>query len=252
MMKTRIAQSQPDRIIVRGLNLVDDLIGTRSFTEALYFLSIGRFPEPAQARILDACLVTLMEHGWTPSSLIARLSIDSVPDEMQVALASGVLAMGSVFAGTTEGCAKLLREGVKSGGDPEAYCRDVVAQHSATRTPLPGFGHPMHKHGDPRVAKLIELGAREKINGRYVDMLLKLSAAVDRSYGRHIPINATGGIAALLLEIGFPAEIMRGISVVARAGGLIGHVVEERETHSARYIWSLVDEHIPYEDPKDS
>lgn len=249
-MKTRIAHSQPDSITVRGLSLTEDLIGARSFTETLYFLSIGRFPDPAQTRVLDACLVTLMEHGWTPSSLIARLSIDSVPGEMQVALASGVLALGSVFAGTAEGCAKLLREGVARGGDSDAYCNEVIAQHRSTKTPLPGFGHPMHKPNDPRTTKLIALGAQENINGRYVDMLLKLGEAADRSFGRHIPINASGAIAALLLEIGFPAEIMRGISVVARAGGLIGHIVEERETHSARYIWSLVEEHIPYEDPK--
>ena len=248
-MKTRIATSTPDRITLRGRDLVNEFIGERSFTETLYFLSVGRFPEPAQTRILDACLVTLAEHGWTPSSIIARLSIDSVPNEMQVALASGVLAMGSVFAGTTEDCARILEVGIKRGGNRDEYCRDVVADFRATKRPLPGFGHPVHKPHDPRANKLLALGETEKLDGRYIALLQTLSAEVDRTFKRHITINATGAIAALLLEIGFPSNIMRGVSVVARAGGLIGHIVEERETNSARHIWSLVEKDIPYESP---
>ena len=247
-MKTHIARAAADRITVRGHDLVKDLIGQRNFTEMLYFLSLRRFPEPPQVRVLDACLVTLMEHGWTPSSLIARLTVDSVPDEMQVALASGVLVMGNVFAGTTENCARILCGGLESS-DLARYCHDVVADHRAAKKHLPGFGHPVHKPDDPRAEKLFAVAEAEKLQGRYITVLRSLGAEVDRAFGRHMTINATGAIAALLLEIGFPPEIMRGLSVVARAAGLIGHVVEERETHSAREIWALAEEHIPYEDP---
>src|SRR3546814_4554694 len=61
-----------------------------------------------------------------------------------------------------------------------------------------------------------------------------LSAAVDREAGRHLTINATGAIAALLLEIDFPAEVMRAVAVISRCGGLAGHIIEERERRSAR------------------
>jgi citrate synthase len=87
------------------------------------------------------------------------------------------------------------------------------------------------------------------VKGDYIALLKKLGAELDRQAGRHLTINATGAIAALLLEIGLPVEIMRGIAVVSRAGGLTGHIVEERATHSGRHIWNLVEHAIPYEEP---
>jgi len=86
------------------------------------------------------------------------------------------------------------------------------------------------------------------MTGDYVALLQRLNAAIDKAYGRHLTINATGAISALLLEIGLPPEVMRGIAVVSRAGGLIGHLVEEQQTHSARRIWALAEENIPYEE----
>ena len=59
-------------------------------------------------------------------------------------------------------------------------------------------------------------------------------------------INATGGTAAVLSEIGIPPEIMRGFAVIARAAGLVAHIAEERDVPTARAIWDLVEEEIPY------
>src|SRR3954462_10554460 len=104
-----IATSDTRSITIRGKDLVDELIGRYSYTEILYFLICDRMPSAAETRILDACLVTLMEHGFTPTSLISRLVIDSVPGEVQVAIASGLMAIGSVFVGTMEDCARILK-----------------------------------------------------------------------------------------------------------------------------------------------
>jgi citrate synthase len=76
-----------------------------------------------------------------------------------------------------------------------------------------------------------------------------LGHTVDAAAGKHVTINATGAIGALLLEIGLAPGVMRGLAVVSRSGGLIGHIVEERETHAARHIWQLAEENIPYEAP---
>jgi citrate synthase len=248
-LKTHIASSDTHSITVRGKDLVNELIGRYTFTETFYFLVTNRFPTAPQARVLDACLVTLMEHGFTPSSLIARMTLDSGPDQVQVAIASGLMVVSNVFVGTMEGCARILQRGMQQGGDPEAYCREVVAEHRAAKKPMPGFGHPFHKPDDPRSPRLFAIAAEAGIEGRYVALLQQLAGEVDRAYGRHLTINATGAIAALLLEIGIPTDIMRAIAVVSRAGGLAGHVVEEYATHSARHIWALAEEHIPYEDP---
>ena len=246
---TRIATSDETSITVRGKDLVNELIGNYSYTEMLYFLIRDRFPTPSETKIFDACLVTLMEAGLTPSSLVSRLIIDSVPDEAQVAISAGLLAIGNVFVGTMEGCARVLATGVEGEIDPKAYCRQTVAEYRAQARRLPGFGHPTFKDDDPRVDRLFRIAMDAGAKGDYIQLLRALGVEIDRSIGRHLTINATGAIAALLLEIGLPVAAMRGIAVVSRSGGLIGHILEEKATGSARHLWRVAEDEIPYEDP---
>ena len=249
-MKTHVAGSTPTSVTVRGRDLVEELIGRHTFTEMVFFLLAGSMPTPMQARLLDACFVTLMEHGWTPSSLVARLVSDSVPDQLQVGIAAGLLAVGDVFAGTMEGCSDLLQR-IAASADPSASCRSIVADHRAQGRRLPGFGHPVHKPDDPRSLKLLAMARKSPAAARYADLLELLSAEVDRASGRHVTINATGAIAVLLLGIGIPPAMMRSVAVIARAGGLAGHLAEERQNHASREVWRLAEEHIPYEHPPD-
>lgn len=246
--KTRIATSDATSITVRGKSLTCELMPHKSFTEMIYFLTCGRMPNARQARVLDVCLVTLMEHGWVPTSIVTRMAIDSVPDQVQVAMAAGLLTVGSVFAGTIEGCARLLQAGVDEP-DLGAYCARIAREHHAAKASLPGFGHRAHKPDDPRTLVILQVAREAGCSGRYVDLLQRLSSAVDAEYGKHLTINATGAIAAVLLEIGLPVEAMRGIAVISRAGGLLGHVLEEQKTHASREIWKLTRENIGYEDP---
>ncbi|HEY1448922.1 MAG TPA: citryl-CoA lyase [Caulobacteraceae bacterium] len=247
---TTIATSDATSITMRGLDLVRDVIGERSFTEATYFSMCGRMPNATEVRVLDACLVTLMEHGLTPSALVSRLVIDSVPDEIQVAMAAGLSSIGSVFVGTMEGCARILEQGIQEGGDRDAYCARVIAEHRQTRKPVPGFGHPHHKPDDPRSPRLFDVAKGAGVEGRYIDLLQRLGVALDEAAGRHMTINATGAIGALLLEIGVPVTIMRGVAVVSRSAGLMAHIREEREQHTARHLWQMAMDNIPYRPPE--
>lgn len=249
---TSIATSDAASITVRGKDLVQDLIGHRSFTEVLYFLLTNRMPDQGQARILDACLVTLMEHGLTPSSIITRIIADNVPGESQVAISAGLLACGSVFVGTMEDCARILDAGLKSRETADKYARRVVTEHLAAGRYLPGFGHPIHKPDDPRTPRLFQVAEETGYRGPYVELLLRIGEELDRQRHGHQTINATGAIGALLLEIGIPTDAIRGIAVVSRSGGLLGHVIEERESRTGRYIWKLVSDAIPYSPPPET
>ena len=249
--KTNIATSTPTSITVRGRDLVHDLMGQHTFTAMLYFLTTGKMPTPGQTRVLDACLVTLMEHGLTPAALLARIMANSVPGQVQVAIAAGLLSVGEVNAGTMEGCAALLAEGIAFDGDIDKWCRDTVARFRSTRASIPGFGHAFHKPDDPRTPRLLEIAREAGVKGNYIALLLRIGAEVDRSYGKHLTINATGAIGAALLEIGLPVSILRGIAVVSRAGGLCGHLLEEEKTKSMRGVHRWMGERMPYEDPKD-
>lgn len=245
MTTTRIATSDATSITVLGADLVENLIGKISFTAMTYLLTTGRHAEPAQVRLLDACLVTLAEHGFTPGAIASRLVADAVPGEMQSAVAAGLLTVGGVYAGTMEGCAKLL-VAAADAEDAQGHIREVVASHVAERRPLHGFGHANHKPDDPRTPRLLALAKEEGHAGRYIDLLLEFDRELDRQSGRHITINATGAIAAILLEIGIHADVARGIALVSRSAGLVGHVLEEARTHSARSIIKAAKSAVPY------
>jgi citrate synthase len=242
---TKIAHHTTDAIYVRGASLVDELIGKLSFTEMMYFQLLGRRPTAAQTRILDAVLVTLMEHGLTPSAIASRLIYDSCPEAIQAAVAAGLLGVGSTFIGTMEGCATNLEE-ILSSSSPETKAKEIANRFRQAKQPIPGFGHPHHKPDDPRSPRLLGLAEEAGVPGHHIRALRLLAAEVDAAWGRHLTINATGAIAALLGEIGVPREVARGIAVVSRAAGLVGHIREEQMEPSARYIWDIVAENVPY------
>ncbi|ARR57747.1 citryl-CoA lyase (plasmid) [Rhizorhabdus wittichii DC-6] len=250
-IQTSICTSDAKSITIRGLDLVNDIIGKRSFSEMLFFQLADRFPEAEDLAILDMCLVTLMEHGITPSSMVTRIVLDNVSSELQVAVAAGLNTVSSVFVGTMEGAGRILKTGIESGGDLQEYCARVVADHLSRKVSLPGFGHHEHKPDDPRPSRMLEIAGQLGRRGKYCALLEQLSTELDRQAGRHLTINATGATAAVLLEAGLQPDIFRGIAVVARAAGLVCHVREERERPIARKMWNIVTEHTEFVPPSD-
>lgn len=242
---TQLCTHDIQSITVRGADLVDDLIGELTFTEMTYFAITGRRPSPGETRILDAALVTLMEHGLTPSAIATRMIYGSTPESLQAAVSAGLLAVGSVFVGTMEGCAALI-ERILAAPDQEAEARAIADEYRTARRPIPGFGHHMHKPDDPRTPKLFAVAEAESVPGRHIAALRMLSAAVDARFGKHLTINATGAIGALLGEIGIPAGVMRGVAVISRSAGLVAHIAEEQRSPAMRYMWDLVEEAVPY------
>jgi citrate synthase len=242
---TGLCRHTREAIYVRGENLVEDLMGEVTFTEMSYFAVTGRRPSKGQVRILDAVLVTLMEHGLTPSAIAARMVYGSTPETLQAGVSAGLLAVGSVFVGTMEGCAALLAR-IIDAADTGETAREIAREYRDSRRPVPGFGHHMHKPDDPRTPKLFAIAESEGVPGKHIAALRALSAAVDDAFGKHLTINATGAVAALLGEIAIPAPVMRGFAVISRSAGLVAHIAEEQETPSMRHVWELVEEGVPY------
>jgi len=245
---TGIATSTPEDVFVRGKSLCQELIGKLTFTEMMFFQVLGRVPSPAETRVVDACLVTLLEHGMTPSALAARLVYSSSSEAVQPAIAAGLLAVGNRFVGTMEGCGKILERLVASP-DVHVEARRVATEHRDSRAPLPGFGHPQHKPDDPRSIRLLSVARETGVAGKHVRALEALGRAVDDVFGKHITINATGAVAALLGDCGVPQEILRGFAVVARCAGLVGHVHEEQTRPAMRAIWESAERAVPYRGP---
>jgi citrate synthase len=248
--KTRIATHDARDVYVRGESLCEAMIGKMSFTQAAYFQIVGRRPTDGETAVVDACLVTLMEHGLTPSALATRLVASSAPEAVQSAIAAGLLAVGSVFVGTVEGAATLLaRIAAAPPGGLDAEAARVATEHRDARRPLPGFGHPEHKPDDPRPARIFAVAEAHGLAGPHVTALRALARAVDAAYGKHITVNATGAVAAALLDAGVPASILRGFAVLARCAGLVGHVLEEQQDPTLRALWDAAEHAVPYDGP---
>ena len=231
-LTSTIAAVDADTIYVRGENLVD-LIGRLSFTEMIFLLIRGRVPQEPEVRILDACLVALVEHGLTPSALVARMTYSAAPDALQGAVAAGLLGVGSTVAGSMVQCGAILSRLNADGGAGSGQGRTVAEFVAASRRdgdPIPGLGHRLHRAGDPRVEPLLALAEEAHVAGRHIETLRLLAAEVERQSGRHIPINVTGAIAAVLMDIGFEFPILRGFALISRSAGLVAHIDEERKS----------------------
>jgi citrate synthase len=245
---TQIGSSTSDttRLRIRGKDTLEELVGHYTFSEAFYLAVTGLRPSAAQLRMIDAALVVMMDHGLTPSALVARLVSDSLPNDPQVAIAAGVMMVGDKFAGTVSGAARLAQEGAQHE-DGTSWARRVADEAHADRRRLPGFGHPYFAPDDPRSERLFGIARETGLCGVFVERIRQLSAAIDRVAGKRVTLNVTGALGAVLLEAAFPLNAARGLVAVSRAAGLCAHVVEEQSNPIAPHIIE-VGTLIPYED----
>ena len=229
-LRTAISTATPDSITVRNLDLCRDLIGRVSLTELFGLLVTGSLPTGLQRFFLDAALVAIAEHGLVPSVQAARMTLAAAPEAWQGAVSAGLLGCGSVVLGSSEEAGRLfdtVRSKVGAEGSLEEIAEREVAARRARRAPLPGFGHPLHQHEDPRATRLLALADEHGTAGVNVQILRAIAAVVPKVYGRALPINVSGAIPAVLLDVGFPLQALKGVPIVARAVSLIGHLLEE-------------------------
>src|SRR5688572_19819050 len=227
-IRSDLGWSTRERIVVRGKDLPGEILGTLNLGDMAYFELTGKVPDAKQSKLFNAMAVTLVEHGVTPSALAARLTYLGAPEAMQAAVAAGLCGLGSVFVGSMEGCAKLLFDAVREGKDAKA----IVSEHKR----IPGLGHPLHKPVDPRTKRLFELARETGFYGRYCQLVEALGKE------KNLVVNATGAIGALACELGLDWRAVRGIGVMARAVGLVGHLLEESRQPMAEAVWHQVEE----------
>ncbi len=203
--RTAISAASSDRITVRGLDLVNDLMGRVGFTDYVFLLATGRAPTDEQRFFLDLSLVALAEHGLTPSVQAARMTYDADPAALQAAIAAGVLGCGAVILGTADLCRKVIEDvlaRVDAGGALDAAALEVAREYRERRQPLPGYGHPLHKPVDPRAERMIALARERGIAGRSVEAALALTKAAAEVWGKPLPMNVSMTIAATLRDAG--------------------------------------------------
>lgn len=245
-LRSTIGHSTPTTVTVHGYDLPSQLMGHVGLGDMGFLSLTGRLPDEHESAVFNACLVTLVEHGTTPSSLATRLTALGAPESVQAAVAAGLLGLGQRYVGSIEGAARLTQDalGRASSETIESLAADVVDAHERSGQPLPGFGHPVHDPVDPRTDRLFRIAEEHGFRGRHVALLEAVGDEVGRRRARPLLINATGAIGAVAGELGLPWEICRGLGVMARAVGLVGHVLEESRSPIAPEIWRRVDDEI--------
>jgi len=227
-LKSDLGWSTVDRIVVQGKDLPGEILGHLNLGDMAFLELTGRVPSAGESKIFNAMVVTLVEHGITPSAIVARMTYLGAPEALQAAVAGGLLGLGSVFVGSMEGVARILADAVANG----KAAATVLAENKR----MPGLGHPIHKPVDPRSVRLFEIARETGHYGRYCRLMEEIAKT------RGITLNATGAIGALACELGLDWKIVKGLGVMARAIGLVGHILEETREPMAQEIWERVDE----------
>ena len=230
---TTICSYDADHIYVRGKNLVDEVIGNYDFGGAFLLQALGAEPTAKQRLALDVALVTIMEHGLVPSAVTARLTLHGAPESLQGAVAAGLLGVGDRYAGTASLCAQVI-DSVTSSDDMKEAAQELVAQRRAAKQPIPGFGHPIHTGTDPRVDKLLSYVAEDS---SALEAARSIEIALSDALGKTLVMNVSTALAVLLLDAEIPANMVRGIILVARCAGLVGHLLEEESNPIGGALW---------------
>jgi citrate synthase len=169
--ETAISYKTKDRVVVRGLDLCQDLIGKIGFTEYFLFMVTGVRPTPTLVKLVDASMVSIAEHGLVGSVQAARMTLRAAPEALQGAVAAGLLSCGSVVLGTSENAGRLLSDIVKTVETQKKPLDQVVIENMTrirdAKGSLPGFGHPIHRDGDPRSTRLLEYAGELGVRGAH-------------------------------------------------------------------------------------
>jgi citrate synthase len=240
-LRTGIGKSDADSITLMGRDLATELMGKLTLTELTFLMVRGRMPTPEETRLLDAVLVSLADHGLTPTVLAARLTHTGAPESIQGSIAAGLLGAGSVFLGVVEDTARFLDE----NEDVEA----AVARELAAGRRIPGLGHPVHKVEDPRTPRIYAIAEETGQLGPHLRRLREVAEAHKEQTGRELPINGAGVAGAALADLGFPVALLRGFALLARTAGLLGHLAEEMEHPLGMPLYREVDERATYDPP---
>ena len=234
--RTALTCIEPNKILVRGYPL-DEIMGRLTFGEAIYLLLTGEVPSPGISSLMEALLISFIDHGATPPSTLAARNTATTGAPLRACVAAGVLGFGQFHGGDIESCMHFLDEGLERVHRGETYheaATALVQKYAAAGEPLPGFGHRFHTR-DPRAARLFQMALELELEGEHVRLLRtveRVLASREAEIGRTLPVTVDGAIAAISADLGFAYELGNAVFLISRLPGLIAHAHEERTRQS--------------------
>lgn len=254
---TSLGTSTVEEINLMGQSVAEDLMGKVGFAELAFWMTANRRPSPGELRTFEAVLVALADHGFTPTAIAARLTYLSAPESIQGAIAAGLLGGGSRFLGVTEDTGKFLERVLRENDDAELHsdadfdelARRAITEARAAKQIVPGLGHPVHKKGDPRTPRLIQIAEEGGTRKDHLRLFEAMGRVSEEVLGKKLPLNGAGVCGAALADLGLPVDFLRGFALLARTAGLLGQIAEERRNPVANDIYMHVDRNAEFVSP---
>ena len=222
---TAITDIGPGKIRVRGY-AITDIMERLSYAEAVYLILKGELPTEAEAALMNAILVSSIDHGASPPSVLGARTVMSGGNSLNAALAGGVLVIGDTHGGAIEQGAKIMQEWAARSGDLHDLANELVNWLKVNKMRMPGFGHRLH-NVDPRTSKLFQIAEQHGFKGRHIGFCKSVESALQEKLGKKLPINVDGAIAAVISDMGFDWRLGKGFFTMSRMPGLLAHAYEE-------------------------
>src|SRR5438105_15204876 len=143
---TALTEIAPNKILIRGYP-VDEMVGRLGFAEAVYLLLMGELPTPAIGRMLNAVLVSSLDHGVMPPSTLAARNVATSGAPLKDCVAAGILGFGPHHGGDIESCMRFLDKALslmRNGDSVQQAADAIVLQCVEENIVPPGFGHRYH------------------------------------------------------------------------------------------------------------
>ena len=239
---TGLGKAELHRVLVRNIDMTQDILGKLSFGQMTFLMLVGRIPSEDEGRMTDALLNVLVEHGMVGNIIAARFTVSTAPEAIQGAVAAALLGAGSVHLGSSEYCAKMLQDALplgSDGADLATTAQGVVEDHAIRKQRIAGI--------DPRADRLYEIAAETGVRGRYCDLLEEIKKAAEARHNRGLPINVTGAIAAIASDMGLQWQMAKAFALIGRTLGAMAHIGEELKNPMHRRISNLVRSNLSYE-----